>query len=217
MASTLPSSAATVLASLPLALWARDSFFGVCRVKGASMEPSLQDGDVILVRKCDSGALADALVRFLCLSSSDNNHNETERARVRRYEQLHGASQYVPASKFYECPPTALSGHVVVYKDPDKAFPTELAVKRVVGLGGQWLRLPSEANTSRRLQTLPGYTLHVEGDNRDQSRDSRHVGPISKNLLVGVAEYVVWPPTRWQRIQRTNVLDEKDKPRAFWP
>lgn len=180
------------------------------------MEPSLRDGDIVLVRKCDSGALADAVVRLLV--SSDNNSGETERARVRRYEQLQGASQYVPASKLYECPPTALTGHVVVYKDPEKAFPTELTVKRVVGLGGQWLRVSSsETNNSRRLQSLPGYTLHVEGDNRDKSRDSRHVGPISKNLLVGVAEYVVWPPTRWQRIQRTNALDDNDKPRAFWP
>lgn len=207
-----PASVAwkTVLASLPLALWARDSLFGVCRVKGTSMEPSLRDGDIVLVRKCDSGALVDAVGR-LFFSSEE----ETERARVRRYEQLQGASQYIPASKFYDCPPTALSGHVVVYKDPEKAFPTELAVKRVVALGGQWLR--SSGTESRRLQSLPSYTLYLEGDNHKNSRDSRHVGPISKNLLVGVAEYIVWPPSRWQRIQRTKALDENGKPRAFWP
>jgi signal peptidase I len=174
------------------------------------MEPTLRDGDIIFVRKCDAGALVDAVMRFLVSSEG-----ETERARVRRYEQLQ--SQYVPASKIYERPPTALAGHIVVYKDPEKAFPTELAVKRVVALGGQWLRLPASETNTRRLQSLPAYTLHVEGDNRDNSRDSRHVGPISKNLLVGVAEYVVWPPTRWQRIQRKALLDDNDKPRAFWP
>lgn len=202
----------TAMASLPLALWARDSFGGICRVQGASMEPALCDGDFILIRKCDSGALVDAITRWVFQSEEDD---ETERARVRRYEQLHNTSQYVPASKFYECPPTAVPGHVVVYKDPEKAFPTELAVKRVVGLGGQWLR--SSDTDTRRLQSLPSYTLHLEGDNKERSRDSRHVGPISKNLLVGVAEYIIWPPTRWQRIKRINDLDENEKPRAFWP
>jgi len=211
----------TAVVSLPLVLWFRDTFFGVCRVQGTSMEPTLLPGDLVLVRKCDSGVLVDGILRLVGMDN--HGDGETERARVRVYEHGQGTTQYVPVSRFYECPPTALSGHVVVYKDPEAGFPVQWAVKRVVGLGGQWLRQPMGTGNSpwsssaRRLQSLPPHTLFVQGDNTSNSRDSRHYGPISKNLLIGIAEYVVWPPTRWQRIKRVPVVDEKGKPRAFWP
>jgi signal peptidase I len=208
----------TAAASLPLFLWVRDSFFGVCHVRGTSMEPALQDGDFVLVRKCESGVLANAMVRFLWSGSVVQDDQETERARLRRYEQLQGTSRYVPMSRSYECPPTALSGHVAICKNPDD-FPGDYCVKRVVGVGGQWMRTSSSSasSRSRRLQSIPPHSLYLEGDNRANSRDSRHYGPVSKNLLVGIAEYVVWPPSRWQRIQRLIAEDERGESRAFWP
>ena len=162
------------------------------------MEPALHDGEVVLVRKCES---------LLKLYDDDD---QKERRNIRRYEYLQGLAAHVPRARIYEHPPTALPGHVVVYKNPETALnQQDLCVKRVVGLGGQWMRTPF------RLRSLPPFTLYVQGDNLANSRDSRQLGPISKNLLVGIAEYVVWPPTSIRRVRRQMPTDEKS--RAFWP
>ena len=91
--------------------------------------------------------------------------------------------------------------------------------------------------------TIPPYSLWVEGDNHKiQSYDSRPSpthqshGPLSKKLVVGIAEFVVWPPTRIGWIENNNNFDgghqEKEdgngsnddqnertpsRPRAYWP
>ena len=88
--------------------------------------------------------------------------------------------------------------------------------------------------------TIPPYSLWVEGDNHKiQSYDSRPSpthqshGPISKKLVVGIAEFVVWPPTRIGWIENNNFDGSQEKedgdgsddqnertpsrPRAYWP
>jgi hypothetical protein len=42
-----------MIAALPITVWLKDSFFSFCTVKGTSMEPTLLDGDIVLVRKSD--------------------------------------------------------------------------------------------------------------------------------------------------------------------
>ncbi len=39
------------------------------------------------------------------------------------------------------------------------------------------------------------------GDNSSQSRDSREWGPVTDRDLVGRAVWVVWPPSRWRKIE----------------
>ena len=87
--------------------------------------------------------------------------------------------------------------------------------------------------------TIPPYSLWVEGDNHTvPSYDSRPSptykshGPISKKLVVGIAEYIIWPPSRIGWINQKNDVqnDEDDddddavstysssrRPRAYWP
>jgi len=242
---------ATIAACVPLAIWARDSLFGFCRVQGSSMEPELENGDLILVRKCELGTVADSLVRAIFGGEDGNAGETTERARLLMYEWaeqsgmggmgLNAHQHQVPVSRLYECPPLALSGHVVVYKNPRVAFPNELCVKRVIGVSGQYVyRDPTTLNIATRedagyylgrrrrrhrrrgdppgggVVAVPPYSIFVEGDNRANSQDSRHVGPIGKGLLVGVAEYVVWPPSRWKRIRRSSAPEES-RDRAYWP
>jgi hypothetical protein len=169
------------------------------------MEPSLREDDVVLVRKSDAGML---LSRFgIAFLRADDD--EILRTQLRRAENDEAATAgyHVAVPRLYEQPPMALPGHVVVYKNPETVC--EYCTKRVVGVSGQVLR------TGSRLQSVPVFSLHVEGDNSVNSRDSRHYGAISKNLLVGIAEYVVWPPTRWQRILIQQ--DVGGKTRAFWP
>lgn len=59
------------------------------------------------------------------------------------------------------------------------------------------------------------YSMWVEGDNRANSYDSQQQGTISKHLLVGVAEYVVWPPTRFQKLSKESPVGAQ--PYAYWP
>jgi signal peptidase I len=232
------TTATTALAGLPVAIWFRDCMFSIAHIHGTSMEPCLHDGDVILVRKSDRGEFTEFLCSLLpsgSLSVSASAAAE-EKAQLLRSEQNRGLVQYAPVARYYECPPAALTGHVVVYKSPLTALPNELCVKRVVGLGGQYVRRSASAaagiHTSNsmsqrrhhhpltRIISVPDYSLYVEGDNKANSVDSRNPvhGAVSKNLLVGVAEYVLWPPSRWQRIQRGEpAKDAKTgKPRAYW-
>jgi signal peptidase I len=225
----------TAVASIPAVLYLRDSWVGVYRVHGRSMEPALLDGDVVLVRKCDFPPLPS--------TGKATEHDDEEYRNLHRSEQLHGIPTTGGGSGRHV---TAVSGDIVLYQNPLR-IRREYLIKRVAGVGGQWLRQehrssspPSSSsvnhpnnnavmntrNTDRgtiryvydyRLQALDPYTLYVEGDNESVSRlDSRQLGPISKNLLVGVAEAVVWPPLRWQRLHRTPVLDKDGKPRAVW-
>jgi Signal peptidase, peptidase S26 len=82
---------------------------------------------------------------------------------------------------------------------------------------------------------VPPYSLWVEGDNREKSRDSRKLkdrdghGPVSKKLLCGVAEYRIWPLRRIGKLPKQVPLPttatsssqdgirDKQRPRAYWP
>lgn len=191
--------------------------FGFARVNGSSMEPTLKDGDLLLVRKSDRGVVVESAVNLL--TGDNNGPSDKERAQLLRSEVNRGLLRYTPVAKFYERPPAALSGHVVVYKSTLAAFPMELNVKRVVGLGGQYVRQLSHGSSSRRrIVSVPDYSLFVQGDNKQNSIDSRDRdhGCVSKNLLVGIAEAVLWPPSRWQRIRREPLVDAKGEPVAYW-
>jgi signal peptidase I len=90
------------------------------------MEPTLKDGDVVLVRKSD--ILADYNL------SGTVEQDETDRARLKRMEATMSGSMDHP---LMSRPPLVLGGHVVVFCSPKKAFPHEYHVKRVAAVGGQ--------------------------------------------------------------------------------
>jgi hypothetical protein len=54
---------------------------------------------------------------------------------------------------------------------------------------------------------VPPYCIMVEGDNLSTSEESDRIGhgPLSKKLLVGVAEYRLWPPWRIGKLDNTNI------------
>lgn len=276
--------AAFVPASLPAVVYLRDCCLGVTKIRGASMEPTLQDGDYVLVRKCEAGIWLQGLLSmaasrstwfstFLASRYYINPSDDEDRAAWIRFQKLQSSSSTLtptPGYFFSGRPPLVLPGHVLVYQNPF-ALRKEYHIKRVVAVGGQWVRFTyqqadekgvesrddnssnnedyeddyekqeffrsryphthhrhdnqnsqnsfsSSSHEHQRIEALPAHVLHVEGDRAENSLDSRTTGPVSSNLVVGVAEYILWPPSRWQRIRRRPVgMDAPDGgPRAIW-
>jgi signal peptidase I len=115
-------------------------------------------------------------------------------------------------------------GDVIVFeKDPETSAidPTKDLIKRVIGLpgenlaieggnvyiNGQQLQEPylqpnvttSQGTTPCTLDkpcTVPNESVFVMGDNRPNSKDSRYIGAIPEDKIVGRAFVKVWPPNR---------------------
>ncbi len=111
-------------------------------------------------------------------------------------------------------------GDIIVFeypKDPTKDF-----LKRVIAiekdvvkgegwkifLNGQLLEEPYVQHTRNEIAkemdnfgpiTVPGGTLFVMGDNRDESLDSRHFGVVSVEKVKGRVLYIYWS-RKWSRI-----------------
>ena len=87
-------------------------------------------------------------------------------------------------------------GEVVSLMKPKN--PSELLIKRVIGLPGDRVET---LRYHTPVVTVPAGHCWVEGDNSSCSYDSNHFGPVPLGLLTGKAEAIVWPPSRWQRLQ----------------
>ncbi len=105
-------------------------------------------------------------------------------------------------------------GDIVVFKRPPSEAddPTiKDLIKRVIGLPGDRIEgrdgvvyingqplkepylPPGTTTTTLPLQTVSAGQYFVMGDNRGNSKDSRFIGTIPKNLIVGRAFVRVWP------------------------
>jgi signal peptidase I len=104
-------------------------------------------------------------------------------------------------------------GDVIVFRyplDPDK----EPYIKRVIGLPGDEVRIEGGnvyvngiAQSETYIKAHPSYagswdvpenSLFVLGDNRNNSSDSHSWGFVPLDNVIGKAEFVYWPPERWQ-------------------
>ena len=111
-------------------------------------------------------------------------------------------------------------GDIVVAHDPGQ--PGTDCIKRIIGLPGEHVRigdgrvyindrpiqepyLLEEAWSSAapmNLWLLEEDEYAVLGDNRNDSRDSRRFGPISRQHLLGKAWLRYWPPQAWGTLPR---------------
>lgn len=126
------------------------------------MEPTLLHGDVVVVRKSDG--FWQKWTRNVAAGRGGRNGDEdgdggagasaappdadaddelwmAERRRAAQYERDHCGTGGA-RGLLLDRPPVPLRGTIVVFRDP-QAYPSSWSIKRVVGLGGQRVSLPT--------------------------------------------------------------------------
>ena len=190
----------TILVAVAAALIIRSVIFEPVRVDGISMDDTLADGEIMFVSKYD-------------------------------YSSTWLTLPWQSAEKKEEAPRFTIGGDpkrfdVVICRYPGRGDTN--FVKRVVGLPGDTVELQdgylyingekyeepyiNDEYRTGRLNNfgpceVPEGQFFVMGDHRNNSNDSRSVGPIERNMIVGHVRQVVYPFDHWRAVQ--NGLDIK--------
>lgn len=88
----------------------------------------------------------------------------------------------------------------------DAAMPCELWEERLDGRAYRTMKATEQPPLLHPAEQVPADSIFVVGDNRDNSRDSRHFGPVKLSAVKGRALFVWWSSdkrgTRWDRINQ---------------
>ena len=177
----------TLLAALVIVTVIRTFFFEPIRVDGESMRNTLQDGDIVLVTTPEYWS---------------GNYQRGD-VIICRYPNRNKESSISLGGSFE----LTFTNHT-------------LFVKRLIGLPGDKIefrqgvlyvndQLVDESNIDVYIPytrsmgpiTLGRDQYFVVGDNRGNSNDSRAVGPISEDMIVGHVNLVVWPLSNFGKVE----------------
>ncbi|KAL3776159.1 hypothetical protein ACHAW5_005697 [Stephanodiscus triporus] len=171
------------------------------------------------------------------LHGAPQGEQSRRRRRLRAKTTTNGRSAEGPigdrwTGRTYMRPPTVhVVGSVIVYRAPGRVEVSdgEYRIKRVVGLGGT--ALPCLRRGRDVMVRVPPFALWVEGeqpprgggmrgggggrDSRDDGVDQRSTttATATVNGVIGIAERIVWPPSRWGRYPG---VDPPMPPRSWW-
>lgn len=169
----------TLAAALVIVVIIRTFFFEPIRVDGSSMSNTLHDGDIVLVTKPEYW----------------NGNYQRGDVIICRYPNRNTQTNFSLGGSFE----VTLTNHT-------------LFVKRLVALPGDKVEIRDgvfyindemvdESHIDMQIKshenmgpfTLGADQYFVVGDNRGNSNDSRRVGPISEDMIVGHVRCVVFP------------------------
>ena len=184
----------TILVAVIAALLIRSFIFEPVRVDGQSMDDTLNDGEIMFVSKFDYSST------WLSLPWQDDEAKQ-QAARI----TFGGNPQRFD---------------VVICRYPGRGDTN--FVKRVIGLPGDTVELRSgqlyvngeeipepyinDAYRTGFLNTFGPYTVpegyyFVMGDHRNNSNDSRSVGPITRDMIIGHVRSVLFPFSKWRGVE----------------
>ena len=84
-----------------------------------------------------------------------------------------------------------VKGEVIMAKNPYK--PGNTIIKRVINTEGELADVFSHKDGKNIQVEIPPGHIWVEGDNKENSKDSRDFGPISLALVEGIVRYRIFP------------------------
>jgi signal peptidase I len=174
------------------------------RIPSASMEPTLDIGQRILVNRLDTKPKLGDVVVFHPPHGADLEYNDAKGAQCGNHTQGPGTDQPCDV--------------------PTSTESQQTFVKRIVGLPGDHLTIkngqvtrngkpekapgnpPNPCDTSVQQEyasctftqsiTVPAGDYYMMGDNRGDSDDSRYWGPVPQKWIIGAAFFTYWPPSR---------------------
>ncbi len=163
-----------ILVAVALALLIRNFVFTLVNVKGASMEPSLHEGDRLYVNRLMYEPQKGDVVIFKPASDPD-------RPYVKRVIATAGDTVYIDFN----------TGDVYLN---DKIIDEPYIKEKTKNIDSYIRNLMLQNKYSREnpIVIQPGY-IFVMGDNRNNSRDSRYLGPVPLDEIIGGAVFRFWP------------------------
>ena len=177
----------TLAAAVVIVVIIRTFFFEPIRVDGSSMRNTLQNGDIVLVTKPEYW---------------DGEYTRGD-VIICRYPNRNKSTSFSLGGSFE----VTLTNHT-------------LFVKRLVALPGDKVEIRDgvfyindemvdESHIDMQIKShenmgpfmLGADQYFVVGDNRGNSNDSRRVGPISEDMIVGHVRCVVWPLSNFGTVE----------------
>ena len=171
----------SIVTALLAVLIIRSFFFTIIRVDGTSMTDTLQNNDRLFVT-----VLAMKLHGPDRFDVVITHYDDTRKEYVKRVIGLPGDTLEVKSGVLY------VNGEA--YEEPF------LSPDRIVNYSlPQYDFGPIE---------VPEGSYFVMGDNRDNSRDSRRVGFLSEDKIVGKVRYIIWPLNRIGSVGGSEVYNK---------
>ncbi len=171
----------SIVTALIAVLIIRSFLFTIIRVDGSSMTDTLQHNDRLFVTVLDMKLHGPD--RFDVVIT---HYDDTRKEYVKRIIGLPGDTLEVRSGVLY------VNGEA--YEEPF------LSPERIVNYSlPQYDFGPIE---------VPEGSYFVMGDNRDNSRDSRRVGFLSEDRIVGKVRYIIWPLNRIGSVGGSEVYNK---------
>lgn len=172
-----------ILAAVLIALVVRNFVFTLVKVQGKSMEPSLHNNDRLYVNRLFYTPKKGDVIIFK--PASDPN-----RPYVKRVIATEGDTVYIDFN----------NGDVYVNDELlEENYISEKT--RLMGAYIKDLIADGEYSKHSPIVIQPGYVFAM-GDNRNNSKDSRELGPIPIDEIMGNAVFRFWPISDAEKIHR---------------
>lgn len=151
--------------------WIIFMFIHPIGITGDAMAPALHEGQIVIVTKEKFVREAPELFSIVNFKRDFSGQGEDDSNKVRRVIGIPGDTIEIKNGKVYR------NGELL--EEP-------YAIGKI--------RENVEAVTLREGE------IFVLGDNREESLDSRHVGPLKMKALRGYCSRIIWPLSEWGKV-----------------